>query len=830
MPHGALLVLSAGAGTIEAVSESCTHILGLRPDQLIGRHLGDVMDRAAAADLVAVGGTGVRPVFDFSLCGRALAARAHKNKSGQILVDVEPDGVTHSVQHTDMLYSLRRGVAALRNESDLPEIFHATVELIRDLTGYDRVMMYRFDAAWNGEVVAEARSPEVKAYLGHHFPASDIPKQARDLSLTTGPRMIMDADYTPSPLIGAGQPRSIDLGPSCLRSVSPIHIQYMKNMDVRASLVGSLIVDGRLWGHLSCHHESGPKYLGPAARDAFAWACEDVSALLGATRTRLLQAREHELAALRQSLVQKIRSADFESLLQDRDGQDLLGVVGADGFALVTGEQVIGCGCAPSADEIKRLVIVWRERSPDSTFLASNALARDLGDCGAIEGLAGALFVSAPQVPDVTLVWFRRERKYAIRWGGDPNHAHLIGADGHLTPRQSFDMFLQEIEGTSLDWAPEEQFSAQELASLIEIELLRKEVANSKIREGKLVASEERFRMLVEEAPDAILLFAFDGSRFLAANKAAERLFGVSRDELLQLGAREFFGPEQPDGRPVEESYLEHNIRARAGEEVTFERRIRRPSGEERLCRVTLVRFPSKVRLLRASFVDITDQRAAEAQLSEVLRGTVVLQESERKRIARELHDSVSQYLAALSMRLEMFDRSVSDISPLRLGIAELKALTASLGDEVSRLAWELRPIALDDIGLEPAFHRLADEWAKRSGLQMDFHLALKGRRLPPQVETTLFRVLQEGITNIVKHASAKKVGAILKRSQDGVVMVIEDDGVGFDLENVNRGSSPRLGLLGMRERLALVRGNLEIETGAGAGTTLIIQVPLGSD
>ena len=118
---------------------------------------------------------------------------------------------------------------------------------------------------------------------------------------------------------------------------------------------------------------------------------EDVSALIEATQTRLLQQREHELAALRRSLVQTIRFADFESLVQDHDGQDLLAVVGADGFALMTGEQVRSCGRVPSTDQIKRLLGAWRERSPNSSFLSSNALARDLGDFGAGEGIAGAI-------------------------------------------------------------------------------------------------------------------------------------------------------------------------------------------------------------------------------------------------------------------------------------------------------------------------------------------------------------------------------------------------------------------------------------------------------
>ena len=312
----------------------------------------------------------------------------------------------------------------------------------------------------------------------------------------------------------------------------------------------------------------------------------------------------------------------------------------------------------------------------------------------------------------------------------------------------------------------------------------------------------------------------------VAANTAAERLFGVARDELCRLGPPSFYTALQPDGQPVSASFREYNRRALAGEVVTFERRIRRPSGDERVARVTLIQLESDVRLLRTSFVDITDQLAAEAKLSEVLRSVVDREEEERRRIARELHDSLGQYLAVLNIRLETFGRSVPDASPLNAGLADLKALTATIGNEVGRLAWEMRPTALDDIGLEPAVRQILEEWGQRSGMQFDVHFDTKGRRLPPGVETTLYRVLQEGITNIAKHAHAGRVGVIVKASADHVVMIIEDDGVGFDQAALARASS-RLGLLGMRERLAAIRGGLQIESRPGEGTTLIIRVKL---
>ena len=341
--------------------------------------------------------------------------------------------------------------------------------------------------------------------------------------------------------------------------------------------------------------------------------------------------------------------------------------------------------------------------------------------------------------------------------------------------------------------------------------------------EDSLRASEERFRMLVEEAPDGILLYDAGQNRFIATNAAAERLFGVPRDALLERGPLPFLTPQQPDGLPIEASFARNNRWALSGREVTHERWIRQPSGEQRITHVTLVRLPGSA-LVRASMVDITEQRAAEAKLAEVQRDLVSRQEAVRQRIARELHDSLGQYLAAIAIKLELLGRTTPNVAAMKSGLADLKELTATVGEEVSRLAWELRPIALDDIGLEPAIRNLVDTWAGRSGLAFDCHLALNASRLPPLVETTLYRVLQEAITNVVKHARAKTVGVIVKASPRDVLMIIEDDGVGLDLAQNDPASTTRLGLLGIRERLAAIRGSLQIESKPGAGTTLIVR------
>ena len=224
-----------------------------------------------------------------------------------------------------------------------------------------------------------------------------------------------------------------------------------------------------------------------------------------------------------------------------------------------------------------------------------------------------------------------------------------------------------------------------------------------------------------------------------------------------------------------------------------------------------------------------TERRVlAEAELSQVLRRTVVEQEAERQRIARELHDSLGQSLTLLQLGLDGLARAAPEAARQAAG---LKRIADGLAREINRLAWEIRPTALDDLGLSTAIRHLIDTWGERSHLTFDVHLMLEGQRLPAVVETTLYRVLQEALTNVARHAEAARVGIILEASDQEARLIIEDDGRGFSWEANKAGEggaqSGRLGLLGMRERLSLVGGTLEVETSPGRGTTLFTRVPL---
>ncbi|HYO62911.1 MAG TPA: sensor histidine kinase [Pyrinomonadaceae bacterium] len=231
-----------------------------------------------------------------------------------------------------------------------------------------------------------------------------------------------------------------------------------------------------------------------------------------------------------------------------------------------------------------------------------------------------------------------------------------------------------------------------------------------------------------------------------------------------------------------------------------------------------------------ARLLDRVDVRRgrAEAARRHLLRRLVAAQEQERARLSRELHDKMGQHLTALALGLEVHGAGTSRDSDESL--RRLHQLADTLSQEVRDLAWELRPPELDHLGLKDALACYAEQWSRRSGVAVDF-VSTGGdcRRLAPEAETALYRVAQEALTNVARHAEARDVTLVMEQTPEQVLLVVEDDGRGFDAEETTEATAARrrMGLLGMMERVELAGGTLSIESAAGAGTTLVARVPL---
>lgn len=241
-----------------------------------------------------------------------------------------------------------------------------------------------------------------------------------------------------------------------------------------------------------------------------------------------------------------------------------------------------------------------------------------------------------------------------------------------------------------------------------------------------------------------------------------------------------------------------------------------------------LIKNQADRRLLKRTIRYAIERQRAKDARRQLQLSLVTLQEEERHRLARQLHDQVSQSLSALMLGLKSFENRVKSEPTMIALLQKLQRLSSQLAQEVSTLARDLRPVALDDLGLHAALSNYVDDWSERSGVTANLRGVAQGR-LPRHIETTVYRIVQEGLTNVLKHAYARQVSVIVECRDDIALLIIEDDGCGFDSDTI--AATPvrerKLGLLGMQERAALVGGTLHIESILTRGTTLYVRIPV---
>ena len=489
-PHGCLIAFDPGSLTVRQASANAGAFLGVDLATLLSSPLDRVLPANA---LRAVGDTlsdaAVPVTMRFEMHGRRLEGTVHQH-DGLAILEVEDAEVQETAATSSLL---DRGLRRLSHLDDLRSLLAAAVEVVRELSGFDRVVAYRFDDDDHGEVLAEARSDEVDRYLGLHFPESDIPRQARELYRRNWIRVIPDGRYQPVPLVaghtGSGASagdKPLDLSHALLRSVSPVHLEYLANMGLQASMSVSLVVDGRLWGLLSCGHRT-PLAIPSRMRGACETIGRFVSLQIGALQTLELERRKAARAGVMRALVGALAQATEHGLLGWRaEEAALLAVTDAAGAAVVVGDSVTLVGAAPEAATALELSRWVAERAGASgiwsTRELSNVDARWIG-CATVA--SGVLAIVLPPPLHSCVLWFRPELVHTVHWGGNPDDP-IVAKDGAspaaaaprpvlgLHPRRSFELWKQEVRGRSPPWGRVDLHCAAELRrSAIESDLSR---------------------------------------------------------------------------------------------------------------------------------------------------------------------------------------------------------------------------------------------------------------------------------------------------------------------------------------------------------------------
>ncbi|MFJ4156341.1 HWE histidine kinase domain-containing protein [Pseudomonas sp. NPDC089752] len=496
-PHGCLLACNASASLVLRHSANAPGMLGAA-GELNGQKLDTIIGSEAAHTLrnsLARVKEASRPALSFGvrlISGQTFDVSAHLFK-GTVILEFEPSGASIA----EPIELVRTVIGQLREIDRSDKLFPDTARRVRALLGYDRVMIYQLGVDGAGKVIAEAKRSGLESFLGQYFPASDIPQQARALYLRNPVRIISDAQFKAVPIEPvldlSGEP--LDLSYAHLRSVSPIHCEYLSNMGVGASMSISVIVDGALWGLIACHHYA-PRTLSMGQRVAAEMFGEFFSLHIQTLRARqTLEAAAHARQVLDTLLHEAHRTADIEALLRAHMA-DFQALIPCDGIGMALQGRWTSDGVTPPKAAIPGL-LSFAESVAEGRSWASNCLsmAHPAAQDYAVD-VAGALIIPMSQHPRDYLMLFRREVVETLDWAGDPNKTYESGPLGErLTPRKSFAVWKQTVHQHCLPWNEQDrQFGEAIRAAIVEVAL-----HNSELLADERSRSDVRQRMLNEE-------------------------------------------------------------------------------------------------------------------------------------------------------------------------------------------------------------------------------------------------------------------------------------------------------------------------------------------
>ena len=474
-PVGFLIAL-ASDWMVARASANLEEFIGHTPSDVIGRPLSGVFTAAAVHDLrnrttALRGPDSIERLFGVELvAGRGRFDLAIHVSGGQVIIEAEHS----SGELGDVTGIVRSMIARIDQCADLPAFFKEGARQVRGLTGFDRVMVYRFAPDGSGEVVAEACRPGIGQFMGLHYPASDIPAQARVLYTRNLLRVISDVHAAPvpiEPLLDESR-KPLDLSLSLLRAVSPIHIEYLKNMGVRASLSISIIVDGKLWGLFACHHYAAQR---------LTFERRSVTELFSQMFSMRLESRERQLTVEFERRARDISDqllgavASDETLLRDPDwlADVLTRAIPADGVGVWLSGNYAFSGVTPPTDDFRRIIRALNATAAGKVF-ATDHIGSFLPESEHFaDTAAGLLAIPISRSPRDYVVMFRSEMVRSVRWAGDPHKPVEYGPNGpRLTPRQSFAEWKELVRGRSLPFSASELRIAETLrATLIEVVL-----------------------------------------------------------------------------------------------------------------------------------------------------------------------------------------------------------------------------------------------------------------------------------------------------------------------------------------------------------------------
>lgn len=492
-PHGFLLAVKMLDYSISFASKNCETYFQVPLNEILGKNLNLFFDKKEIDTFTAqfkFDGSEMDRPFIFSLHGKLYTTSAHKS-ADTLVLELEPFVEEHSYM-PELYIQTKRFAYHTERSDNLKNLCQDIANETKLITGYDRVMIYRFDKDYNGEVYAESKREDLESFFGLHYPHTDIPAQARELYLRNHVRMIADVGYEPVPLYAleedGGSVIALDLSHSFLRSVSPIHIQYLKNMGVAASFSISLIHNKKLWGLISCHHDT-PKYIPYYARlTAHLQAIflqSQIEVRKVADEFEITKEANKKLQELSEQFTKEQPFIGNEVTLQL-----IKNLLHADGLAIIHNGHFFTSGTVPAKQEMQ-LMVDWLFKNIKNENFNTTRFADDYLPAKALSNsVAGICYQRLITLPGNAILWMRQEIQTTKQWGGDPTKAILLDEKNNLlTPRKSFAAWSESVKHQSTKWQRPELNAAAAISGVIQRQL----------HLSDLIAEEEKYRNLNEQ-------------------------------------------------------------------------------------------------------------------------------------------------------------------------------------------------------------------------------------------------------------------------------------------------------------------------------------------
>jgi light-regulated signal transduction histidine kinase (bacteriophytochrome)/signal transduction histidine kinase len=855
-PHGALLVLSPDSRrTVLQASNNLGEFSDLHVAVVCGNSLAEVIGVTQAEQIEQL----IQQARDNNPAAKVVSL-AHQRVvhnlqarvflSGNMFVlELMRDLGVGQGQHFDvLLQQLQRSLLTVNAEKDIHRYFGRIAKVVRELTEFDRVMVYRFDNHWEGEVIAESKMEAAHSYLGTRFPASDIPPQARQLYTSNLVRQIADVGARGVPVLPVLNPATqlpLDMTHSVLRSLSPVHVEYLHNMGVRASMSISLLQNGRLWGLIACHHMT-PKQVPYPFQEAAAFVSDIVSTRLSLTEINEQRNLGTEATRIIGDLLKSIITStggDLQLTLLP----NLQVLLGATGIVMTVEGKHHVHGAVPQSDELSGL-FAWLCTQPATDVFGCDSLTKEFAPAGSYPDIASGILV-APLSSDMRncVLWLRKERIRTVQWAGRPEKVLSKDRAGvRLSPRKSFENWTETWRGRCEPWSCSETETARSIAQVLTQGLSQK--TKLELEQQKTKQAEQAMRlkeMHLEEAQRIAKVGSWDLNLLTGKLTWSNEVFRMFEIDNSQFGAtyEAFLNVIHPDDRDSVNHAYTNSLLTHSPYEITH--RLRMSDGGIKWVRERCESdFDKEGKPLRSvgTVQDITEWKQAEdekrlaleekrlteqrahQQLAELSAHLVTSVEQERHKISREIHDDLGGNLTAIKIGLASLARQLDPNQPALIEkTRQLESIVDHTFEFAHRIAGDLRPYILD-LGIVAALEWQAQQFEEHMGILCSFTANAEDLALPPEKSIVLFRVCQEALSNIAKHAKASLVTINLTASARHIKLRITDDGVGIAAGAQRKKNA--FGLRGMAERVSALKGSLSIRPGAENGTEILVKLP----